>query len=104
MAHNGTSAAVQQLLLMPGNHNPRTVVSTPQNQGAQAVTPVVTPAMTQVPSFGQRIPPWQNNHPFTLHPLSNRIKKCAGCDFAFRDPLGPLYVGVVLQHKERDVY
>ena len=49
-------------------------------------------------------PPWQNNNRFMLHPLNNRIKKCACCPFEFRDPLGPLFLGVVLQHKERDVY
>jgi cell wall assembly regulator SMI1 len=49
-------------------------------------------------------PPWQNNNRFMLHPLNNRIKKCADCPFEFRDPLGPLFLGVVLQHKERDVY
>ena len=49
-------------------------------------------------------PPWQNNNPFTLHPLNNRIKKCTGCPFEFRDLFGPLFLGVVLQHKERDLY
>ena len=49
-------------------------------------------------------PSWQNNNRFTLYPLNNSIKKCAGCPFEFRYLSGPLFLGVVLQHKERDVY
>lgn len=38
--------------------------------------------------FGRQ--PWNNNNPFLLHPVDNRIKKCAACHFEFRDPLGPV--------------
>ncbi|KAK3730780.1 hypothetical protein QZH41_000800 [Actinostola sp. cb2023] len=34
----------------------------------------------------------------------NRVKKCAGCPFPFRDPNGPPFIGLVIQHKERDQY
>ena len=53
---------------------------------------------------GSRMAPWQNKNPFVLYPLNNRIKKCAGCPFDFRDPNGPFFLGVVLQHKEKDFY
>ena len=49
--------------------------------------------------FGRQ--PWHNNNPFILHPIDNRIKKCEACHFEFRDPLGPMFLGVVLQHKEK---
>ena len=52
--------------------------------------------------FGRQ--PWHNNNPFILHPIDNRIKKCAACHFEFRDPLGPVFLGVVLQHKENYVF
>ena len=52
--------------------------------------------------FGRQ--PWHNNNPFILHPIDNRIKKCASCHFEFRDPLGPMFLGVVLQHKEKYIF
>lgn len=51
-----------------------------------------------------RRPPWENSNPFVLLPIYGRIKKCAGCPFEFRDPKGPPYLGLVLQHKEKDIY
>ena len=47
---------------------------------------------------------WHNNNPFILHPIDNRIKKCAAGNLEFRDPLGPVFLGVVLQHKENYVF
>ena len=52
--------------------------------------------------FGRE--PWHNNNPFILHPIDNRIKKCEACHFEFRDPLGPTFLGVVLQHKENYIF
>ena len=51
-----------------------------------------------------RRPPWENSNPFVLLPIYSRIKKCVGCPFEFRDPKGPPYLGLVLQHKEKDIY
>lgn len=51
-----------------------------------------------------RRPPWENSNPFVLLPIYSRKKKCAGCPFEFRDPKGPPYLGLVLQHKEKDIY
>jgi len=48
--------------------------------------------------------PWHNNNPFIVLNLSNKVKKCAGCPFALRDPCGPPFIGLVVQHKERDTY
>ncbi|KXJ05694.1 hypothetical protein AC249_AIPGENE12550, partial [Exaiptasia diaphana] len=48
--------------------------------------------------------PWQNSNPFIIVSLSNRVKKCAGCPYEFRNPQGPLFIGLVIQHKERDFY
>lgn len=55
-------------------------------------------------ALGLNRPPWHNNNQFILHPINNRIKKCASCHIEFRDPLGPLFLGVVLQHKEKDIF
>jgi hypothetical protein len=48
--------------------------------------------------------PWHNNNPFVILPLTARVKKCAGCPYPFRDPLGPPFIGLVIQHKEKDYY
>ena len=49
-------------------------------------------------------PPWHNSNPFVVVNLINRIKKCAGCPFPFRDAQGPVYLGVAVKHVEKDVY
>ena len=49
-------------------------------------------------------PPWHNSNPFVVVNLTNRIKKCAGCPFPFRDAQGPVYLGVAVKHVEKDVY
>ena len=33
-----------------------------------------------------------------------KVKKCAGCPFLFRDPMCPPFIGLVIQHKEKDFY
>ena len=35
-------------------------------------------------------------------PINGRIKKCAGCRREFSDLFGPTFVGLVVQHVERD--
>ena len=57
---------------------------------------------TSLPSTQKQ--PWHNSNPFVVVPLSARVRKCKGCPFDFRDPLGPPFVGIVLQHKEKDCY
>ena len=47
---------------------------------------------------------WHNNNPFFILPLTARVKKCAGCPYPFRDPLGPPFIDLVIQHKEKDYY
>lgn len=49
-------------------------------------------------------PPWHNSNPFVVVNLNNRIKKCAGCPFPFRDQRGPVYLGVAVKLVEKDVY
>ena len=56
-----------------------------------------------VPSQSSR-QPWHNSNPFIVVSISNRVKQCAGCPYAFRDPSGPTFIGLVVQHKERDIY
>jgi hypothetical protein len=48
--------------------------------------------------------PWHNNHIFDIVNINNRVKKCAGCSLEFFDPSGPLFIGVVVRHVERDYY
>lgn len=48
--------------------------------------------------------PWQNTKPFTIMSINGRIKKCTGCKVVFTDPNGPLFLGIVIQHYERDTY
>ena len=48
--------------------------------------------------------PWENSNPFLLMLINNRIKRCVGCSFEFRDPRGPPSLGLVLQHKEKGIY
>lgn len=50
------------------------------------------------------ITPWHNKHPFKIVNLSNRVRKCVGCPFEFRDPNGPLFTGLAVQHLEKDTY
>lgn len=69
----------------------------------QVQLPPYSPLYPSMPP-GSRMAPWQNKNPFVLYSLTNRIKKCAGCPFEFRDPNGPYFLVVVLQHKERDFY
>ena len=69
----------------------------------QVQLPPYSPLYPSMPP-GSRMAPRQNKNPFVLYSLTNRIKKCAGCPFEFRDPNGPYFLGVVLQHKERDFY
>ena len=47
--------------------------------------------------------PWHNK-PFFVMNINRRIKKCAGCRREFADPFGPAFVGIVVQHIERDYY
>ena len=49
-------------------------------------------------------PPWHNSNPFVVVYLNNKIKKCAGCPFPFRDEQGPVYLEVAVKHVEKDVY
>ena len=62
------------------------------------------PTTTSTPPRGRS--PWQSNNPFVILPLSARVKKCAGCPFSFRDPMGmgPPFIGLVIQQKETDFY
>ena len=48
--------------------------------------------------------PWLNNKPFVIMPINGRIKKCAGCRRDFSDPFGPIFVGLVVEHVERDYF
>ena len=62
---------------------------------------------TQPPSVISTAPgrsPWHNNNPFVVLPLTAKVKKCSGCHVLFRDPMGPPFIGLVVQHKEKDVY
>jgi len=64
-----------------------------------------TASTYQSPPFHQHTPtPWHNTNPFTLMNINGRIKKCAGCRREFADSLGPVFVGLVVQHIERDFY
>ena len=47
---------------------------------------------------------WHNSNPFVVVNLDNKIKKCAGCPFPFRDEQGPVYLGVAVKHVKKDVY
>ena len=73
-------------------------------QGNQPPVPSSTHFMQHVvPSQSSR-QPWHNSNPFIVVSISNRVKKCAGCPYAFRDTSGPTFIGLVVQHKERDIY
>ena len=66
----------------------------------QMVIPNCTGSLTRMTS-GTTLPgkaPWHNNNPFVILPLTARVKKCVGCPYPFRDPLGPPFI----QHKEKD--
>lgn len=45
--------------------------------------------------------PWYNNNPFVILPSTERVRKFTGCYFLFRDPMAPIFVGPVIQHKEK---
>ena len=62
----------------------------------------VRPPAAYSPVFTR--PPWHNSNPFVVVNLNNKIKKCAGCPFPFRDEQGPVYLGVAVKHVEKDVY
>ena len=51
-----------------------------------------------------RYVPWHNDSPFIIMNINGRIKKCVGCRREFSDPFGPVFVGLVVQHIERDYY
>ena len=51
-----------------------------------------------------RYVPWHNDNPFVIMNINGRIKKCAGCRREFSDPFGPVFVGLVVRHSERDYY
>ena len=48
--------------------------------------------------------PCHNSNPFVILLLTARVNKCTGCPFEFRDPLGPSFSGLVVQHREKDIY
>ena len=88
-----------QLPLLSSNHFMQHVA-----QGNQPPVPSSNHFMQHVvPSQSSR-QPWHNSNPFIVVSISNRVKKCAGCPYAFRDPSGPTFIGLVVQHKERDIY
>ena len=45
-----------------------------------------------------------NSNPFVVVNLNNKIKKCGGCPFPFRDEQGPVFLEVAVKHVEKDVY
>lgn len=73
---------------------------TPQTMSEQPFSSL--PTTTSTP-LGVRSP-WHNNNPFVILPLTAKVKKCAGCPFLFRGPIGPPFIGLVIQHKENDFY
>ena len=48
-------------------------------------------------------PPRHNSNPFVVVNLNNKIKKCAGGPFPFRDEQGPIYLGFSVKHVEKNV-
>ena len=85
-------------------NNPPTILS-------RQFVALTNQALPQPSSHGQQSSnfltsrqPWHNSNPFTVVRISNRVKKCAGCPYALRDPFGPPFIGLVVQHKERDIY
>lgn len=63
------------------------------------------PAQLPAGVYSQRYrQPWHNSNPFVLMNLTNKVKKCAGCPYPFRDPSGPPFLALVVQHKERDTF
>lgn len=43
-------------------------------------------------------------NPFNIVNLTNKVKKCAGYPYPFQDIMGPPFLGLVIQHKEKYIY
>ena len=50
------------------------------------------------------VKPWRNSNLFVIMTITNRVKNCAGCPFEYSNPHGPVFTGLEIQHKERDVH
>ena len=48
--------------------------------------------------------PWHNSNLFVVMAITNRVKKCARCPFEYSNPHGTVFTGLVVQHKDKDVY
>ena len=115
-SYHGLQQAVRQHHVPSGPNSTSAASSGIQQVARQLQVPVAAysgtvgtswPHPAGVPSLHSQSftrPPWQNNKPFVIQRITNIIKKCAGCPFELRDNRGPPYIGLVLQHKERDVY
>ncbi|KAL9977374.1 hypothetical protein ACROYT_G014766 [Oculina patagonica] len=64
------------------------------------------PASAVIPTAFSRYQrmPWHNNNVFVIVPITNRIKKCAGCPFEFVDVNGQPFAGLVICQVEKDFY
>jgi hypothetical protein len=61
-------------------------------------------SLPQVVTYSGVKQPWHNSNLFVVMAITNRVKRCAGCPFEYSNPHGPVFTGLVIQHKERDVY
>lgn len=75
------------------NFHPATSVHNPYGNNSTVSAPLVSDKK-----------PWHNNNNFIVLPLSGQVRKCTGCPFQFRDPIGPPFTGLVVLHKEKDTY
>ena len=61
-------------------------------------------SLPQVVPYSGVKQPWHNSNLFVVMAITNRVKKCAGCPFEYSNLHGPVFTGLVVQHKEKDVY
>ena len=61
-------------------------------------------SLPQVVTYSGVKQTWHNSNLFVVMAITNRVKRCAGCPFEYSNPHGPVFTGLVIQHKERDVY
>lgn len=78
---------------------------TPESYNVKAKSPFTSqPAMPSPGVFVGPYLPWLNNKPVVIMLINGRIKKCAGCRRDFSDPFRLIFVGLVVEHVERDYF
>lgn len=99
----GHSPVLSAPLASPFHGSPSSF--TPESYNVKATSPFTSqPAMPSPGVFVGPYLPWLNNKPVVIMLINGRIKKCAGCRRDFSDPLRLIFVGLVVEHVERDYF